>query len=332
MSKALMSIQDRHALSFWDLGTALSAAVPASGTVNRTVLLQTSAGAFVLRISCRESWRVAWEHECIAWAADHGLPVCRPIPLPGGGTILERSGVFYALFPFALGRQVMRTELSTEHARAAGSCLARIHIAFQTFPAERTRTKNLSVDHSAALASIPNIEDAIQALPTHTETEEAALEQLAGRRAWLEQTSHLTEGLQGRLAVLPQAVLHGDYQETNLFFEDGAVSAVIDWDQSGRAARGWEVVRALHLMLALSPELCRSFLDSYRGVFPLAEDELQGAAACYGVLADSNLWVYQAAYLESNERANRFIGSGPFVPFQVQWEQARLNKPLRCEP
>ena len=333
MSDAPLSAEDRHALALWDLGTVLSAAVPTSGTVNRTVLLQTSAGAFVLRVSCREAGRVAWEHECINWAAEHGLPACRPIPLPGGGTVLERGGTFYALFPFALGRQVMRGELSTDQARAAGSCLARIHTAFQTFPAERTRVKNLDVNISAALASIPRIiEEAIQGLPIHTETEVVALGQLAGRRDWLRRSWHLAEGLQGRLAALPQVVLHGDYQETNLFFDGGSVSAVIDWDQSGLAARGWEVVRALHLMLALNPELCRSFLGGYRGVLPLPEDELQEAAACYGVLADSNLWVYQAAYLEGNGRAKRFIGPGPFVPFQVQWERAGLNRPPQCEP
>ena len=40
MSNAPLSVEDRHALSFWDLGTVLSASNPASGTVNRTVLLQ----------------------------------------------------------------------------------------------------------------------------------------------------------------------------------------------------------------------------------------------------------------------------------------------------
>ena len=332
MNDALLSTEDRQALASWSLGTVLSAAIPELGTVNRTVLLQTSVGAFVLRISCREQQRVEWEHECITWAADHGLPVCRPIPLSGGGTVMAHAGVFYALFPLAQGSQIMRAEMNTEHAWAAGYCLARIHTAFQTFPAERARVKNLAVDISAALGNIPRIEDAIQALPIYAETEAAALEQLAGRRDWLRRTEPLASGVRKRLGLLPRTVVHGDYQETNLFFADGQVSAVIDWDQSGLAARGWEVVRALHLMLGLAPDPCRAFLDGYRAVLPLFEDELQEAAACYGVLADSNIWVYQAAYLEGNGRAKRFIEAGPFIPFQVQWEQAGLNKPPQCAP
>ncbi len=282
-------------------------------------MVQTSMGRFALRISTRGRERVAWEHECIAWAADHGLPVCRPISLRRGGAILEWNGVSYSLFPLAIGLQIMRSELNIEHARAAGECLARIHAAFQMFPPKRTRVKNLDVDLATALASIPRIRNAIQALPIRTEIEESALEQLAGRRAWLEQMGHLAEGACSRLVDLPKVVVHGDFQETNMFFEGRVVSSVIDWDQSGLAPRGWEVMRALHLMLNLASDLSHGFLSGYRSVLPLPECELQHAALCYGVLADSNLWVYQAIYLEGNVRAKGFIGPGPFVPFHEHW-------------
>jgi len=323
----MLSPEDHSALASWRLGPVLSASVPATGTVNQTVLFQTTGGAYALRAYRRpDRARVAWEHEVIGWVGARGVPVCFPIPLPDGGTVLERDGRFFALFPLASGRQVARGEMGAGEIAAAGRCLARIHRAFADFPIARARPKNLAVDIPAVLAGIPRIEAAIRALPIQTEVERAALGQPAARRAWLTRNAPLAEGVPKRLAALPQAVLHGDFQETNLFFEGGEVSAVIDWGQSGAAPRAWEVLRALHLMLGLAPAACRVFLAAYRDVRPLPEAEVEAAAACYGVLADQNFWVYEAVYLEGNDRARQFLTPGDFMPFAAQWREFRDPK------
>ena len=317
--------EEYAALAEWQIGQVLSAAVSATGTVNRTLMVQAERGAFTLRVSARGRERVEWEHECIAFASAQGVPVCRPIPTPSG-TVLERSDRFFALFPLASGRQMARADLCAEHGQAAGKCLAHIHRAFEKLPAGRARLKNLTGDIAGAVALVPHLDAAILALPTQTATEQAAREQIAGRRAYLEQNGPQAQSIPARLAALPQRVLHGDFQETNLFFEDAQISAVIDWDQSGRGARGWEIVRALHLMFQLAPELCRAFLDGYESVTPLNNGELEESAACYGLLSDSNLWVYAAVYLEGNVRAKQFISLRPFVPFEAQWKAARVGR------
>ena len=278
--------EERAVLDEWQIGRILSAVVPMTGTVNRTLMVQAERGAFALRVSARGRGRAEWEHECIA-AAALGVPVCHPIPTPSG-TIIERGGYCFALFPLAPGQQVARADLRAEHARAAGKCLARIHAALEQLPAGRARVKDLTGDIAGALALVPRLDAAIWAQPEQTATEQAAREQLAGRRAYLEQNGLLAQSIPGWLSALPQRVLHGDFQETNLFFEDAQVSAVIDWDQSGRAARGWEIVRALHLMFGLAPEPCRAFLDAYESAAPLDDGELEESAACYGLLSDSN--------------------------------------------
>ena len=317
--------EERDVLSEWQIGRLVSAVVPATGTVNRTLIVQAERGAFALRVSSRARERVEWEQECIVFAATHGVPVCRPIPTPSG-TILERGDHFFALFPLAPGQQIARASLRAEHAEAAGKCLACIHAALERLPAGRARVKNLTGDIAGAIALIPQLDAAIRALPAQTAAEQAAREHLAGRRAYLEQNAFLAESVPGRLAALPQRVLHGDFQETNLFFESAQISAVIDWDQSGRAARGWEIVRALHLMLQLAPELCRAFLDGYKSVTPLETGELEESAACYGLLSDSNLWVYTAVYLDGNVRAKQFISPLPFLPFEVLWRKSAVGR------
>jgi len=324
MRNSALSAEDHQVLAAWDIGDVISARVPETGSVNRTVIVDSERGRFVLRVSKRGQERIEWEHACINWAADSGLPVCRPIPFSGSHFFLQQDDQFFALFPFAAGQQIGRGALNSEQARAAGACLASIHAAFQEFPAQRVRVKNLNVDVSAALAAIPVIVEAIHAQPIRTETDEAALAQLAGRYDWLQHTGHLAAGVHERLMALPQMALHGDYQETNLFFLGNEVAAVIDWDQSGLAARGWEVLRVLHLMFGLAPDRCRDFLDGYRNVLAFPNYELKEAAAVYGVLADSNLWVYSDAYLAGNTRARQFIRHGPFIPFQSQWEASGL--------
>ncbi len=46
---------------------------------------------------------------------------------------------------------------------------------------------------------------------------------------------------------------------------------------------------------------------------------LQEAADVYGVLADQNLWVYEALYLEGDDRVRPFLTPGGFVPFAARW-------------
>jgi len=318
----MLSPKDHAVLSAWRLGPVLNVSIPATGTVNRTVLIQTTSGTYALsayprRVEGRA--RVAWEHTAISWAGSRGLPVCRPLPLPGGETVNEQDGRLFALFPLASGRQVRREELGDGEVAASGRCLARIHLAFADFPVAQARSKNLAVDLAAVLAGIPRIEAAIGALPIQTEADRAALGQLAARRDWLAENIHMAEGVPERLSTLPCQVVHGDFQETNLFFEGTDVSAVIDWDQCGVAPRAWEVLRALHLMLGMTPGPCRAFLAAYRGLCPLPPSELQEAAACYGILADQNLWVYEAVYLEGNDRVRQFLTPGAFIPFAERW-------------
>src|SRR5919199_6401733 len=102
--------QDRVVLDAWPFGSILSATTPPTGTINRTLLLTTTAGDYVLR-AYRHAvrWRVESEHALITYAAARGVPAPKPVPLPCSDTILDHEGHFYALFPRAPGHQVSRS-------------------------------------------------------------------------------------------------------------------------------------------------------------------------------------------------------------------------------
>ena len=136
------------------------------------------------------------------------------------------------------------------------------------------------------------------------------------RRAWLTTAPSVT---MEDLSSLEQQVIHGDYQQSNLFFEDGQVSAVIDWDQSYVAPRAWEVVRTLDYVCKLEETACRTFLDAYRCILSLTSTELEVAAAAYGWMRAHDLWHYRAIYLEGILRVRAFFQSEPWMPFAPRW-------------
>jgi len=321
----------------WAVGAISAAAEPAAGTVNRTVLLTTARGRFVLRAyRHRDREPVDREHAIIHFVAAEGVPAVAPRPLPGGGTVLERDGRFFALFPWAPGRQVARADVGEAEATAMGAALARLHLVLRGYPRAGLPRRGGVPDRADTLARMARLEGVIRAGAAGDPLAAAALERLAGQRAYLERPPASPAGGAVPRATQPEQALHGDYQEANLFFAGGRVSAIIDWDQPGLAPPAWEVVRTLQLVFDYDPGRCRSFLRAYRTVRPLPLVDLDAAVAVRDVLAAHGLWVLETLYLAGDRRVARFLrgpDAGPFVPVAERWARARaLCAPDRAPP
>jgi homoserine kinase type II len=295
--------------------------LPTTGTVHHTLLVQTAAGSYAVRVyRYRDRQRVEDEHALIRYAQERGLPAVAPLPLLEGTTTLERAGCLVAVFPRASGQQLDRTELKSRHIAAMGRCLARLHRALVDFPSAQVSVRSLAVETARTLSGIAALEAIIHAhAPGHAD-DGTTLVQLAQRRAWL-----LANGERARcdLTGLAAQVIHGDYQHTNVFFEHDAVSAIIDWDQAYVAPRAWEVVRTLHLVFAFAPRPCHRFLEAYAAGAPLSLADLDRAAAAYSSMRAHDLWLYEAVYRDGNERVRRFLPGGPFVPLWEPWRALR---------
>ncbi len=316
----VLSAQDQSALASWQLGDLLLTETPTTGSVNRTAIVHTVGGSYAFRAYFRpDKARVFAEHAALRHGDTHNIPVCLPINLPSGETVAEHGNVLYALFALASGRQIERGDLSLSQIAASGCCLARLHLAFDDFPAAQIRPIKFAFDTSETLARLAVLETIVA-----SKDEEPTLKRLAEQRRCLEETAAQDEAMATRFAALPCQAVHGDFQQTNLFFQGKEVSAVIDWDQFGAAPRVWDILRALHLMLALAPEPCHVFLEGYRSQSPLPEDELAEGAACYGFLADRNLWVYEEFYQNGNERVRPFLETDRFRPFAERWQKTQM--------
>lgn len=303
----------------WKLPPILSSRLAETGTIHRTVLLETAERNYALRAyryTAEEYERIISEHAIISYVQEQGLPVPVPLLLPDGKRILEHEGHFYALFPFAIGEQVARDQLTVSEAIAMGKFLGKVHLVLRRYSSKYLSWPAFTVDLNTTLMLIDQIEETLCARPKDKQ-ETNVLSCLAERRAWL---AGLPERKSSDFGSFEQQAIHGDYQETNLFFSDGQVSAVIDWDKACMAPRAWEVVRTLHYAFKLVGETSQAFLYAYQHVFPLVSGELDRAAAMYGWMQAYNFWPYKALYLEGNQRVRTFLRpQGPYVPFEEHW-------------
>jgi homoserine kinase type II len=256
------------------------------------------------------------------------VPAIAPLPLPGGGTVLERAGRCFALFPWAAGRQVARAAVGAAETAAMGAALGRLHLALRDFPPAGLprRPEPDAPERRATLARMDRLAAVIRAAGPADPVAAAALARLAGQRAYLKRRP--APGPRAPDAPATQAAqpIHGDYQETNLFFAGGRVSAVIDWEQPRLAPPAWEVLRALDFVFGFEPGRCRRFLGAYRAERPLPLADLEAAAAAYDRYTSHSLWVLETLYLEGDRRVARFLQAPdavPFVPVAERWARTR---------
>ena len=123
-----------------------------------------------------------------------------------------------------------------------GVFLGRLHGVLAECPFRDIPTVHIDLDREKTLAEIDRLYAQIQSIDCQTETEEHSLRRLEGRRSWLASRS-----ADGSIATNTDDAhpLHGDYQETNVFFLGNQVCGIIDWDKVYRAPPAWEVARTL---------------------------------------------------------------------------------------
>ena len=309
-------------VSKWDVGTLRSFRTPdTGGTINQTLVVETGAGRFVLRQYAYGSVeRLRIEHNLLRWVAERDVPAPCPIASREGGTWVEVDEEFYALFPLASGIQTSRETLSDAQIGGMGHFLADLHQVLAAYPADRVRQRVFRTDAERSLQEIARLSEKIRQLRSTDPLDGWALDRLEGRRAYIQSAPH---GELDAFHDLAFQATHGDYQETNLFFQDGQVSGIIDWEQAYAAPPGYEVMRVLHLALRFDPSRCRRFLSAYRERRALSLTELDVCAAAYAAIRGHSLWLFEELYDKGNERMRRFMNPGPFTPVEEQWAPVR---------
>lgn len=324
-----LTVEDQQALTQWGIHRVEFSQRALGGVSNRVFLLKTEHGNFAFRAyRSMPRERIQWEHRIIQHAAAVGVPTPLPIPTHTGAFCLDWKGHHHALFPWLSDDQIEREEISSPQARAMGLFLGDIERRFANNPLSGAPCQRLVALEPGyldkATAEVEELLSVIRALPHPGEHENLALSYLQGQRQWLRSLSRdLPSGPEYELRLM-----HGDFQNSNLFFSAGSVSAIIDWERARLAPTGWDMVRALHLMFELDPVLCRAFLEGYQSVASVDASALASTASLYGEEQDACIWLLRVIYLEGNDRAKRFLKHGTYRPFAEKWRELLPHLPL----
>lgn len=318
-----MTNNDEYIISHWSLGSLFSVQSAEVGAIHRTLLFNTSTGRYVLRAyRHQDRGRIEREHALIAYVKARGLPAVGPIQLPSGETILEYRKHYYAVLPYAPGIQVPQSQLTPAHLTGMGAFLAQLHKVLKDYPPEAVTQLSFRLSRSRTLTRITRLQRLLQARELRTDQDKAVLLHLTEQRTWLQQW--IPKG-ESTFTMEEAQVVHGDFQDTNVFFAGVQVSAIIDWDQAYVASRAWEIMRALDLVCSLNRELSQAFLQGYRTHATILLASLDEAATVYGLACAHDVWAYEEFYLEGNDRVLRFLKSGRFVPFAERWAAIRAE-------
>jgi len=303
-------------LEAWPLGSGARVERVLGGATNHVYRIETARSVAFLRVYKRADRQLAErEHALIAHVRAQGLPASAPIAARSGSTVVEHAGSVCALYEPARGQQLRGADLSAAQARAAGEFLAQLHHALLPLPDVGYLRWTLRWDGLEWRQRLDHVERSLLQRGLRDETDRYALQRLRAQRDWLAQPN-CVHTYQPHSAA---QVVHGDYQDANLFFEGDHVSALIDWEQAAFMPRAYELVRACWFLFRLRPEATLELLGAYQGASDLSPAELEDGARAWGCFADHHVWPLEELYLHGNEAARRYIPHSPFQPFAEAW-------------
>lgn len=286
------------------LGVTFQTAEPVSGGwLNRKWKIDGPCGPLLVKqYSLQRYRRPALEQIEQALQRQLLLPEDFPAPrlLTCGGRVLQMPDdqTVYMAMEFRPGRIVGPENVSLSQLRSLGDALGRIHRAFSALPAEGARgwpmdSRTILEDlhaHCCACADSPG-SDAPEALRRAVAAQPAILESLSAEY----------------LDRLPRGIGHEDFTPDNMLFDDGGVTAILDFDRSQYGFRWHDVGRAM-LSLALTEDgldmdRVRALLDGYAAHMPMP-DGADALRVCWCV--EAPWWIHSAAFREPSPKVARF--------------------------
>ena len=197
-------------LGEFDLGEALSCKGIAEGVENSNFLVETTQGRFILTIyerRVREA-ELPFFLGLMQWLARHGYPCAEPMAGRDGRLYRMLRGKPAALVGFLNGLSVRRP--SVAHCREAGEGLAWLHLASDGFPIRRDNDLGQAA-WAPLFAGLGSAADGLK--PGLAAVIDKDLGSLAA----------------GWPRGLPAGVVHADFFPDNVFFQNGAFAAAIDF-------------------------------------------------------------------------------------------------------
>ncbi len=250
----------RGFLADYDVGDVVSFHGIAEGVENSNFLVVTDQGPHILTLYEKrvDPTDLPFFIALMQHLAAKGFACPQPIAARDGVTLRRLNGRPAALVTFLRGMWPRRVE--PRHCAEIGRGLARLHLAGGDFA--MSRANNLSVDAWRGLYE-PSRAEADSLRPGLARTIEAELEAL--ERDWP--------------SGLPAGVVHADLFPDNAFFEEEALSGIIDFYFACTDALAYDLAICLNAWCfeadgALNVTKARALTAGYHATRPLSAEEI----------------------------------------------------------
>lgn len=243
-----------------EFGIDVSAVEPlAAGSVNSNFHLRLAdGGALFARIYEEQGEAGARaELELLAQLSAAGVPVALPLRRRDGELLSQVAGKPLSLYPWVPGEILCQARVTVDHARRVGEALAKVHAApVARVPDGRFDAGALHARVRRIVADAPEFAEVAQEL---------------GAR--------LAEHVAAREPELPAGLIHGDLFRDNVLWQEGAVSALLDFESASRGVYAYDLSVCLHAWCfgdRFEPALLRGMVEGYESVRPLSAAERRG--------------------------------------------------------
>ena len=254
----------RHGAAY---GLDVVAVTALSVGINSNFVFDLAGGQRVFARVCEHmaTQAVALQNELVERLASAGVPTPGPLRRHAGRrTVAEHAGRPLVLYPFRPGGAICQAMVDEPRARQVGAALGQIHRAGEGFP----HLLAGGFDLPRARQLITSLHQ--QRLPGDVAEDVCAM---ADRLDELAPAA--------RAAAEPRAIIHGDLFRDNVLWDDGALSAVLDFEFAAQGCPMFDLmitVLAWCYGRALERSLARALVQGYQAERALADEDL---ARCY---------------------------------------------------
>ncbi|BCJ73488.1 hypothetical protein CS0771_30320 [Catellatospora sp. IY07-71] len=278
------------------------------GAMNRNWRVDTTTGVYAVKeLQDRNAGDVGARHRTMKLLIGHGVPVPEPLERAGGDPECVLDGARFTVSAWAPGQHLTGTAMSLDQAAAYGELLGGIHVALSAVPLHGGAPPDHVPDATLSLTALDVMLDLVTRRPDRDEIDELALSDLARRRELL---TAPTPPVPAGAEPGPRGWVHGDFHHNNVLWEQGRVSAVLDWDRVGVRSLAAELIRACLLTFGgdggIDLPRTAAFADGYRRRRPLTVGQLADAEhrAWWSWLTGS--WPLDRRYQHGDTTCDRF--------------------------
>lgn len=251
----------RHFLTSYDLGTLQSYEGIAEGIENSNFRLTTTKGVFILTLFEKRMnpEELPWFLGFMGHLAQEGIACPLPVVGRDGEALRTLAGRPAVIVTFLQGKSL--TEYDASSCEAVGCMMARLHQVGQGYAATRRNALDVLGWKDLLERCRSGGDPSLEALITEAQS----------RLAWLEE--HWPDE-----QTLPRGPIHADMFPDNVFFNQGALSGVIDFYFACTDFLAYDLAICLNAWcfdqdMTYRSEWAQSMIKGYEAIRPLSPQE-----------------------------------------------------------